>query len=447
MGVTAISRIMDFWRHGIWTMRLNGLSPARAYSIRCLRVLILAVRGFIKDDCEKAASLLTYYSLLNIVPLFAMVFAVAKGFGLERLIRQQILDMAQKANWQAELTGQLLKFSSALLQQTRGGLIAGVGIILLFWTVISIMGKIEETFNAIWDVSKPRTLARKLSDYIAIIAFAPPLFAISNSVTILAAGKIGGIIRAYAPPGGFVTFAFVLLGLLPYLSVWALLVVLYRAMPNTRVPLRSCLVGAVAAGTVFQVVQWAYIKFQIGVSSYGAIYGSFAALPLFLVWLQTSWRIILFGAEIAHADEHYETFGFEPDYTGISSSSRKLLMLRVMHLLVRRFSEGSKPSDTADITRSLEVPLPLVKEALSDLTASGLAVQVIGKSGDAAMFQPGKSVEMITISGVLDAYEQRGKTLPTAARSPEAEQISARLKEISDAVEKSKGNVSLGDIR
>jgi membrane protein len=441
----AISRASDFWKQGMWTVRLKDLTPARAFLLRYLRVIVIAIRGFVKDDCQKAASVLTYYSLLNIVPLFAMAFAIAKGFGLEKLVREQILRMAEKANWQSGVTDQLLSFSSALLEQTKGGLIAGMGVIMLFWTVISIMGRIEETFNSIWSVPKPRTLARKFSDYIAIIALAPVLFAISNSVTVVAASKIGVIIRQYAPSGGIVTLVFFLLELLPYLSIWALLTVLYLTMPNTKVPFHSCLVGGIAAGTVFQIVQWAYIKFQIGVTSYGAIYGSFAALPLFLVWLQMSWMIILFGAEMAHADEHYETFGLEPDYTGISAASRKLLALGTLHLLVRRFAEGANPPDIKEIANALEVPLLLIREVLADLTAAGLAVQVVGRAG-ALSFQPARSLEKITVKDVLDACEKKGKALSLRSSPPEVEQISAYLREISDAMEKSEGNVRLRDI-
>jgi len=442
-GGGTIPRITDFLGHGMWTVRLRDLSPARALLLRCLRVIVLAVRGFIKDDCQKAASILTYYSLLNIVPLFAMAFAVAKGFGLEKLVRQQILNMAEKANWQSGVTEQLLGFSSALLEQARGGLIAGMGVILLFWTVISIMGRIEGTFNDIWQVSKARTLARKFSDYIAIMVFAPVLFAVSNSVTVVAASRIGDIIKAHVPSGLIVTLVFSLLELLPYVSMWVLLTVLYLTMPNTKVPVRSALVGGIAAGTVFQVVQWVYIKFQIGVASYGAIYGSFAALPLFLVWLQMSWMIILFGAEISHADEHYETFGLEPDYPGISGASRKLLMVRVLHLLVRKFSEGAKPPDVREIADGLEIPIILVRDILADLAAAGLVAQVVNGLRRNPAFQPARSLEMITITDILDAYDRKGVVLPPSPDSPEAAQITACLGEISEDMRKSKGNVSL----
>ena len=286
---------------------------------------------------------MTYYSLLNVVPVVAVAFAMAKGFGLEKLIEKQILQMAEKANWQADITTQIISFSHKLLEQAKGGLIAGVGIVLLLWTVISIMGKIEESLNEIWEIKKSRTLIRKFSDYMAMMVFGPVLLIISSSATVLVASQVKVIVNKIALLGVFSKVIFLLLNLLPYVSIWVLLTMLYLIMPNTRIPLRSAILGGITAGTIAQIVQWIYIKFQIGVASYGAIYGSFAALPLFLGMLQMSWMIVLFGAEIAYANEHYETFGFHPDYSRMSVSSKKLLMLRIFHLLTKKFSLGEKP--------------------------------------------------------------------------------------------------------
>ena len=134
---------------------------------------MLAVRKFIQHDSSRTATVLTYYSLLNIVPLFAVMFAMAKGFGLKKFVVKQIAEMAQKANWQASVTDQLINFAESVLTQARGGIIAGVGVVLLLWTVISILGKIEDSFNIIWEVKKPRTLMRKFTDYLTILLIAP----------------------------------------------------------------------------------------------------------------------------------------------------------------------------------------------------------------------------------------------------------------------------------
>ncbi len=439
-----ISGVNHFITTGIWELRLKDLPPLKAYPIRFLRIILLASRGFFRDHCQKTASVLTYYSLLNIVPVIAVAFAVAKGFGLEKLIENQVLQMAEKANWEADVTNQIITFSHNVLEQAKGGLIAGVGVIMLFWTVISILGQIEASLNEIWEVKKQRTLVRKFTDYMAILVLAPFLFIISSSATVLVAGQIKTIVGKIALLGMFSQVIFFLLTLLPYVSIWILLTVLYIIMPNAKIPVRSAILGGVVAGTITEIVQWIYIKFQIGVASYGAIYGSFAALPLFLAMLQMSWMIVLFGAEIAYGAEHYETFGFYPDYHRVSIASKRILMLRIFHLLAKKFSLGEKPLSAPQIAYHLEIPLRLVRELLQQLIEVGLVAETV--VGGKAAFQPGRSIENITVKFALDEYEKYGNTRIPDDHSEETEKLKKILKDISETVEKSPGNVRVKEI-
>jgi membrane protein len=441
-----ISQIVQFFNTGIWEIRLKNLHPVKALGIKYLRVILLALRGFFRDHCQKTASILTYYSLLNVVPVVAVAFAIAKGFGLEKMIEKQILQMADKANWQADITTQIISFSHKLLEQARGGLIAGVGVALLFWTVISILGKIEESLNDIWEVKKSRTLVRKFSDYIAILVFAPILLIISSSATVLVASQVKVIVNKIALWGVFSKVIFLLLNLLPYASIWILLTMLYLVMPNTKIPIRSAILGGITAGTITQIVQWLYIKFQIGAASYGAIYGSFAALPLFLGMLQMSWMIVLFGAEMAHANEHYETFGFHPDYLRMSVSTKKLLMLRVFHLLTKKFSLGEKPLSVNQISHALEIPVRLVRQLLHELIEVGLVVETSRGVKSEIAFQPGRTIENMTVKFALDEYEKYGITKIPEDRSEEALKISKYLQDISEIIERSPSNVKVKEI-
>lgn len=440
-----LKRILYFMNVGIWEIRSKDLHLIKALPIKILRVVILSARGFMKDDCRKKASVLTYYSLLNIVPVFAVVFGIAKGFGFEKLIEKQILEMAQRGNWQSDLTSQILAFSHKLLENVRGGVIAGVGVVLLFWTVVSIIGKIEESLNDVWDVRRPRTLVRKFSDYLTMMVLAPVLFIISSSATVLVASQVrffaqkAGLLAVLGPVISF------FLNLLPYVSIWTLLSVLYLILPNTRVPVRAGILGGVTAGTILQIVQWIYIKFQIGVASYGAIYGSFAALPLLLLWIQMSWMIVLFGSEIAHASINYETYGFHPDYSRISVSSRKLLVLRIFRLVVEKFSLGEKPLSISQIAHVLEIPVPLVRQLLHELADIRLVTETPSGIKNEVAFQPGRTIEGMTLKDALDAYEQHGASAPHPP-SEEAEKMSTYLKEMSETTEKSTANIRLKEI-
>jgi membrane protein len=269
---------------------------------------------------------------------------------------------------------------------------------------------------------------------------------ISSSATVLVSTQVKVIVNKIGLLGVFSSLIIFLLNLLPYVSMWFLFAMIYMIMPNTRIPLRSGILGGIAAGTVFQIVQWIYIKFQIGVASYGAIYGSFAALPLLLAWLQMSWMIVLLGAEIAFAYEHYETFGFHPDYSRISFSSRKVLILRIFHLLTKKFSQGEKPLSTKQIAHALEIPVRLVRQLLYELTSVGLVVETAKGTKDEVAFQPGRTIENITMKYALDEYEKHGIAQIPENPSEEAEKILMFLRNMSEAIEKSPGNVRLKEI-
>ena len=441
-----ISRIIRFFDEEVWRIRLKDLPRVKAFFLRYLRVMLLAFQEFESDQCHQKASALTYYSLLSIVPLIAMVFGVAKGFGLEELIQNQITQMAQRANWQADVVDRLITFSHSLLENAKGGLIAGVGVILVFWTVISILGHIEESFNDIWEVKQARSLKRKFGDFISIMVLAPFLQIISSTVAVIVASNVKVVVQKIALLGIFAPLITFLLQLLPYVSIWTLLAMLYLVMPNTRVPWKSGILAGVITGTIFQIVQWIYIKFQIGAASYGAIYGSFAALPLLLAWLQLSWMIVLFGAEIAWATEHYETYGYHPDYSKISLSSKKLLVLRIFHLLVKRFSQGEKPLTAGEISHTLEIPVRLVRNLLHELTRAGVVTETAREKSHEVAFQPGKTIENLTVKNVLDAYEQHGAQTVSSPSVGEGKDLITYLKSISEWVEKSPGNVALKEI-
>ena len=441
-----ISKIRHFLSIGIWEIRLTEINLFKAVLIRWLRVFLFASREFYQDKCPERASALTYYSLLSIVPVIGLVFGIAKGFGLEKIIQDQIEQFAQRGGWQVEAVDRILSFSNSLVEQTKGGLIAGVGVVFLFWTLISILGNIEGAFNNIWEVRRSRTYMRKFTDYLAIAVFTPILVIISSSFTVVAASQAKLIVQKIALLGAISSVIFFLLNLLPYVSIWFLLTLNYMVLPNTRVPLRAGIFAGIAAGTIYQIVQWVYIKFQIGVAQYGAIYGSFAALPLFLVWLQISWMIVLFGAEIAFAHEQTETFGFHPDHSRISMSSKKVLTLKIFHLLVKRFSQGEVPLSAHQIAHALEIPVRLVRHLLNELAGAGLVIEAIREKGHEVAFQPAKTIENITVKHTLDAIEHYGDAFLPVTQSAEGEKLSDHLRSIAEAVEKAPGNVVLKDV-
>lgn len=438
-----VNRFINFIKIDIWRIRLSELSRTRSFLINQLRIIILSLRGFNEDKCQLRALALTFYSLLSIVPMLAMAFGIAKGFGFERALKNQLLE---KLQGQEEVVTRIINFANSLLETTKGGVIAGAGVGVLFLTVIKVLGTIESSFNDIWGIKKPRSLGRKFTDYLSIMLICPVLFIMSSSLTVVIASQIKLIIQKITLLGTISPIIFAILKLLPYCVIWILFSFLYIFMPNTKVNFKSGILAGVIAGTIYQVLQLGYITFQIGVAKYNAIYGSFAALPLFLVWLQLSWLVVLFGAEISFAHQNVDTYEFEPDCLRVSHSFKKLLSLKIAHLLVKNFCKGEKPWTASQISHALEIPIRLVHQILYELVDSRIVSETKGEENKGVAYQPARDTEALTVKNVIDALEQRGTDNIPVSRSKELDKLSECLKAFSDVIEKLPANITLKDI-
>lgn len=438
-----ISKFFAFLRVDIWRIRLADLPFGKSFLIRQLRVVILALRGYDEDRCVLRASSLTFYTLLSIVPVAAMFFGIAKGFGFEKRLEKELFE---KFAGQEEILSQIINFSNSMLEQTKGGLIAGIGMLVLFWSVLKVLGHIEMAFNDIWGIKEQRSWGRKFSDYLSIMLISPILVLMSGSVTVFITTQVEQITQRVALLGVFSPLISFLVKLMPYVLIWVLFTILYIIMPNTKVNFKAGLFGGVVAGTLYQIAQWAYISFQVGAAKYNAIYGSFAALPLFLMWLQISWWIVLFGAELSFANQNVHTYEYEPDCLNISPGFKKLLTLQVAHLLVRNFSDGAKPLTYAQISNRLDMPVRLVHNIIFDLVESGLISEIKTKADKEFAYQPARDINMLTIKYVLEALERIGTDTVPVAKTEEYRALSAALKNFSDAMESSPANKLLKNI-
>lgn len=438
-----IHQLNQFLTTDIWRIRARKLPRSQSLWINQLRIILLAVKGFNEDKCQLRASALTYYSLLSIVPVTAMAFGIAKGFGMESLLEKQFVE---KLPEQQEIVTQIISFSHALLSNTQGGVIAGVGVALLFWTIIKVLGNIEESFNEIWGVKKGRSLSRKFSDYLSIMLICLILFIMSSSVTVLIVSQIKFIAEKLLFLGPVSSWILLLLKLLPYAMMGVLLTFIYIFMPNTKVNFKSGLMGGVIAGTVYQITQLIYINFQIGVTSFGAIYGSFAALPLFLAWLQLSWLIVLFGAEISFAEQNVETYEFEPDSLKASHSFQRLAALGIAHLCVKRFDKAQAPLTGIQIAHTLEIPVRLARQVLFELTESGILSEVKIDDGKLIAYQPARDINDLTIQSVSALLDHRGIADIPFDKTVSIERIKKALENFSITLKKSPDNLALKDI-
>ena len=438
-----IAATVQFLKTDIWRLQANKLPPGRLFWITQLRISLLAIRRFVDDKCDLRASALTFYSLLSIVPIVAMAFAVAKGFGFEKILAEQLL-----ANLEGheEVAERIIGFAQSLLQNTRGGAIAGVGIVVLFWTVIKVLGNIETSFNDIWGVKTPRAMGRKLADYLSVMLICPVLLITASSVTVLVTTQVANMVEQLSFLGYLADLIIWLLKILPYGVIWLVFTFMYVFMPNTKVAFRSALWGGILAGTIYQLVQLAYISFQIGVTKYGAIYGSFAALPLFLAWLQLSWLIVLFGAEVSFAHQNVDTYEFEEDCLKTSHVFKRMTALMITYLCAKRFLKLETPLTAADIARELEVPIRLVRAVLFELTEARVISEVYSDSGEDVAHQPGCDINRLTVAAVIARLDEQGIDTVPIAESAKLDKLRETVRQFRDMNEQSPANLKLQEL-
>jgi membrane protein len=403
---TAVSRFIAFFSRVIWQLDRDNMPKFKAVLLKPARILLLTVKGYSHDHCALRASALTFYSLLSVVPVVAMAFGISKGFGLEQLLEKQLY---LRFAGQEEVISRIIDFAHSLLENTKGGLIAGIGVAVLFWSAIKVLSHIEGALNAIWKV-QARSFIRKFSDYLAIMIISPLLIIVSSSATVFITTQVKAmtgkleLLQAASP------VIVLLLKLLPFGLIWLLFILIYMVLPNTRVRLTSALVAGIIGGTIYQFSQGIYISAQVLVSKYNAIYGSFAALPLFLIWLQLSWMIVLLGAEIAYHHQHVSQFAMVADHRNTTPDFRKRHALNILRLVVHRFKNGEPPLTAVEISGRLKTPLLLVEELIEKMIQSGLLSTVeSSKNNGPGAFQPARDIHTITIASALEALDKRGR--------------------------------------
>jgi membrane protein len=440
-----ITRAIEFITTDIWRVRLEDLPFGKSFLIKQLRIIILTVRGFDEDKCFFRASSLTFYTLLSIVPVAAMLFGVAKGFGFEKILRKELFERFP-GEAQQEVLAKVIEFAESMLEATKGGLIAGIGLVVLFWSVIKVLSYIETSLNDIWEVKENRTWGRKFSDYLAVMIISPLLIIVSSSATVFITSQITQLTNQIKLLGMISPLIFLSFKLTPYVLIWILFTVIYVLMPNTKVNLKAGIVAGIIAGTIFQFVQWGYISFQVGTARYNAIYGSFAALPLFLMWVQVSWWVVLFGAELSFASQNVATYEYEPDSNKISLAFKKVLTLQISHLLIKNFEKGDRPLIDTEISNLLKIPIRLVHSILYDLVESRVVAETRTREDQKYGYQPARDINTLTIKFVVDAIEQNGTNSIPVARNEEFGALSAAIEKFREDMEASPANKLLKDI-
>lgn len=394
---------------------------------RPAKLLLYMLRGLMQHGTMVRSAALTYYTLVSIVPVVALVFAIVKGFGLADGLVQNLYSIFPQI---PDIVDYVVEFAQKTLARTQGGWVAAFSLAALFWSVVSVFSSIEDAFNNIWEVSNTRSLIRKYSDYIAVVVIAPLLWIVATSMS--------GYLRDWLDVGDtfWVQFASKIISMM---LAWMMFSIIYIVLPNTKVRYSSGIKSGIIAGTVFIIFQWMYVSLQMWMTSYNAIYGSFAALPLFLMWVQVSWSILLLGAELSFTFQNEKRFDEERESLTISYDSRRKVMVAIMVIVARAFRDGKGAIDADQIRAELNLPARIVSSSLHTLVAATMLNQVQrqGQEYDVA-YAPARDITTLRVYDILQAVDNQGYAeqnldLGQAAELTKCSTVVDQLKEMIDS--------------
>ena len=434
-----LERLADFFQRGIWEVEFENLSRFRSLLMRQVQLVLVVLRGFIADRCILRASALTYFTLLSIVPLLALAFSLAKGLGVQRTLQPLIIE-------QLTLGMDEVNYIITYIEATNVGTLGAAGLIFLLLTVFFLLGNIEESFNEIWGIRETRPALRRFADFFSVLVIAP--------VFVFAAISMTSALQSHALVQRLLDAAVVgeailaLFRFLPYFAMWAAFTFLYVFMPNIKVSLKAALIGGILGGTLWQLAQWGYVAFQFGMARYNAIYGTMAALPIFMVWIYTSWVIVLLGAEVAYAVQNIDVIRQEKREQKINFISQELTALAVLLTVARIFQRGGKPWNLVRITAELQLPPRLTRQILDILVRLGFLTSVAPETiGEEAGYQPAYPPEKMPVIKVLQALREDGTTLNRQEPCPAAWTLVKLLEdELRQADDQALGGRTIGDL-
>lgn len=374
--------LVRFFRHDLWHVQRHNTTALAYCCCSLLKKLLLAVEFFTTRRVIDMAAALTYSTLLALVPILAVVFGVARGFGYNKYIEVWFRELLGS---QPQAADAIVNFVNSYLVHTKSGVLLGVGLVLMLYTVLMLTLNVEKTFNAIWQVKHRRSLYRAVTDYLAMLLLVPVVIVLVSGLSIAGAR------------------------LLPYVLMAVVFMAMYMCVPNTKVRLQVVIVPGILAGAGMQALQLFYIHAQVLLSSYNAIYGSFAALPLFMLWVQLSWTICLFGVQLCYTNQNMDELSFRLQVADISPRYRRLLAIILMSRVCQRFADGKRPYTALDLRRLTNIPIRITQDLLYMLVRAGLLSENSADGKDQEpTYQPAMTLQKLTVGAMVERLDSMG---------------------------------------
>lgn len=412
---------------------LKKVRGVKFYLLSLLRILYLSIREFAKNKGPQISSSLTYYTLLAIVPVLALSLGIAQKFGLENFLEK---GLSEHFNNQEEVLGKILTFTHNMLETAQSGIVAVIGLSLLFLSAIKLLSNTELFFNSVWGVDSRRKFRNKILIYTFLILMIPLFLVISGGIKLLIIQTLESFIEKWP----FLCYFKILIQLIPYFLIWSIFTLTYILLPKAKVKFSLALISAVISGTIYGLTQWAYLTFQFGVAEFNAIYSGFAVLPLFLIWLQLSWMIFLFGAQLNSVINNIYLKEFEKVCKKASIRYRLLVSI----LIVNTILKSKDKVNQSYLYHNLDIPFALSLPLLKKMHSAKIINEI--KSKGEIFYEPNFDPALFRLNELIDKLSFAGTNKLDFIASEDLSKIDQIICQFERNREESLANILVKDL-
>lgn len=432
----SLKNISYFLQKQMWDIDVYGCTRIEKVSLQFLRLLFVLVRDLTKGQLTMRAMSLVYTSLLSVVPLLAVSFSVLKAFGVhnqvEPLLQQFLAPLGEKG---LELSDTIISF----VDNMNVGVLGSVGLALLFYTVISLIAKIEDAFNHIWHITSARNFIQRFSYYLSVLLIGPVLvFSAMGLTASMMNAEVVQYIISFEPFG---TIAYLVSYLLPYVFTIAAFTLVYILLPNTSVHIVPATIAACVAGLLWKGVGWVFTVFIVGSTKYDAIYSGFAIVIVLLIWLYINWLLLLLGAQLAFYLQHPEHIRPVRSISSLSNILKEKLALSVIYLIGVNHLQGGPSLSSDELVHRLSISSDLLAGIIDAMTSNNILTVTTDQPGT---FVPARDLDSISLYDVLHAVRStQQQQVLIGEKSPMFADVEHLLERLNQSIESEFANESV----
>lgn len=397
-----LQQFREFVQYDLWRQPHVAVhDPKKRLWYRILQTIILVVRGFKDKALNVRANSLSFSLLFAFVPMVAGVFAIARGFGFEELIKERI---STSFLAEANIAPMIMEWVERYLDTARGGLFLGIGLVVLIWAVYAFFNMLELSFNNIWNVKQSRSFGRRLTNYMVVLLLVPIMIILTSGISIFlnSAEMLSPVLQVIEP------IRRIVLRLVPFVVASGVFTWIFIAIPNTKVRFMSAVIPGIIMGVLFQVVQMFSVYLVVLFTRMSVVYGAFSAVPLILIWLHITCWLLLVGAELGFAIQNNDMFAYEKDLETMSRRYKDYVMLYLLSVIVRRFEHGESPQTAQEMATQNQLPIRLVQQLLTRLEETEIIRRIYTEQSDEMAFLPALDTRMITVEMVIGRVSTQG---------------------------------------